>query len=77
MSQVLESTDMLSPPSPTIKAAVVVRVPEMLLLPMVPPDSVRALAISASTQSKEIVPPSFRAVLSTEPAEDTVSEFTT
>ena len=41
-SQLDASMFMVSPLSPITNAPVVVRVPEMLLEPMVPPDTVRA-----------------------------------
>ena len=59
--------------SPIVSVPVVVRVPEMLLLPMVPPETVMASAISSSTQSNEMVPPSVRAVESTLPLLEMVS----
>ena len=43
-SQLLELITMASPPSPMVRVPVVVKVPEMLLEPMVPPDTVRASA---------------------------------
>src|SRR3989338_263881 len=54
-SQLDASMFMVSPLSPITNAPVVVRVPEMLLEPMVPPDTVRASMTSLSAQGLSVL----------------------
>ena len=55
-----------------VKMAVLGVVAPIAVLLMVPPEIVSASAISSSTQSKEMVPPSVSAVELTEPADEMV-----